>query len=90
MKHYLRLAALSAVICALSGGQAIASELVYTPVNPNFGGNPFNAAPLQSSAEAQKQFVNDGGGFALPDFSGLEDAIIDLGDPPDPPDPPAP
>lgn len=31
-------------------------ELTYQPVNPNFGGNPFNAAPLLSNAQAQNDF----------------------------------
>lgn len=30
-----------------------AGELVYQPVNPNFGGNPFNGAPLLAAASAQ-------------------------------------
>lgn len=29
-----------------------ASELVYAPVNPSFGGSPFNGGPLLSSAQA--------------------------------------
>jgi len=33
-----------------------ASELVYTPVNPSFGGNPFNSSHLQSLATAQRQY----------------------------------
>lgn len=32
---------------------ALASELVYQPVNPNFGGNSFNGAYLQALANAQ-------------------------------------
>ena len=30
-----------------------AGELVYLPANPSFGGNPFNAAPLLTNAQAQ-------------------------------------
>ncbi len=33
-------------------------QLVYTPVNPNFGGNTFNYAWLLSSAEAQNSFTD--------------------------------
>lgn len=33
-----------------------ASELRYQPVNPSFGGNPFNSSHLQNLAETQKQF----------------------------------
>lgn len=34
---------------------AAATELVYTPVNPNFGGNPLNGATLLSAAQAQNK-----------------------------------
>ena len=33
-----------------------AQELVYTPVNPSFGGNPFNSAHLLGIADAQNDF----------------------------------
>ena len=39
-------------IC-LTAGSVWAGEITYNPVNPNFGGNPFNAAPLLSAASAQ-------------------------------------
>ncbi len=39
--------------CAFAGGLQ-ASELVYTPINPTFGGNPLNASQLQAVASAQK------------------------------------
>lgn len=39
--------------CAFAGGVQ-ASELVYTPINPTFGGNPLNASQLQAVASAQK------------------------------------
>lgn len=35
---------------------AAASELVYTPVNPSFGGNPINGAWLLGSAQAQSDY----------------------------------
>ena len=35
-------------------GEAQASELVYTPINPTFGGNALNASQLQYTATAQK------------------------------------
>lgn len=43
----------SGVLLALS---ASASELVYTPVNPTFGGNPANSPGLQANASAQNDF----------------------------------
>ena len=39
----------AALLCCAA---AQASELVYTPVNPSFGGSPFNGAPLLNSAQA--------------------------------------
>lgn len=36
---------------------ASAQQLVYTPINPAFGGNPFNASQLLSLANAQNQFL---------------------------------
>ncbi|MBJ6749914.1 curli assembly protein CsgF [Geomonas anaerohicana] len=42
------------VMCIFMGGQAFASELVHTPVNPSFvGGNAFNGAYLLNSAAMQ-------------------------------------
>ncbi|AWY43950.1 curli production assembly protein CsgF [Pseudomonas putida] len=38
--------------CAL----AQATELVYTPVNPSFGGNPLNGTWLLNNAQAQNDF----------------------------------
>lgn len=35
---------------------ASASELVYTPINPSFGGNPFNSAHLLGVATAQSKY----------------------------------
>ena len=36
---------------------AEASELVYQPVNPSFGGNPYNASWLMQQAEAQNTYT---------------------------------
>ena len=48
---------------ALLAGGLVASvgfagELTYRPINPSFGGSPFNAAPLLSNASAQNQTVD--------------------------------
>jgi curli production assembly/transport component CsgF len=37
-----------------------AQQLVYTPINPAFGGNPFNATQLESDASAQNQYKLSG------------------------------
>lgn len=38
------------------GGLVQATELVYTPVNPSFGGNPLNGTWLLNNAQAQNDF----------------------------------
>jgi curli production assembly/transport component CsgF len=37
--------------------QVAATELVYTPINPTFGGNPYNAQGLMSIAQAQNSYT---------------------------------
>ena len=44
-----------ALVCGLSYS-ASAQDLVYQPVNPSFGGNPFNSAHLLAIANAQNDF----------------------------------
>jgi len=39
----------------LSSQVAYASELVYTPINPSFGGNPLNGSFLLGKAQAQNK-----------------------------------
>jgi curli production assembly/transport component CsgF len=34
-----------------------AGTLIYTPINPSFGGNPLNGSTLLSQAQAQNQFT---------------------------------
>ncbi len=49
---------------AASMTMAAAGDLVYTPVNPSFGGNPLNSAHLLGLANAQRdataEGINDG------------------------------
>lgn len=45
------------MLAALVLGQtAHADELVYTPINPSFGGNPFNSSHLLGIANAQNDY----------------------------------
>jgi curli production assembly/transport component CsgF len=39
-----------------SGSLVQATELVYTPVNPSFGGNPLNGTWLLNNAQAQNDY----------------------------------
>ena len=42
----------------LTSSQSIASELVYSPVNPSFGGNPINGSYLLSNAQFQNKHTS--------------------------------
>ena len=55
MKAKITLKNLIIPLLGLSGtiGGAQASELIYEPVNPNFGGNPLNGTYLLSNAQSQ-------------------------------------
>ncbi len=44
------------VMCFGLSVPATAQDIVYTPVNPSFGGNPFNSAHLLGVANAQNDF----------------------------------
>lgn len=37
-----------------------AQQLIYTPINPAFGGNPFNSTQLEADANAQNQYKSTG------------------------------
>ena len=39
-----------------SGGLVQATELVYTPINPTFGGNPLNGTWLLNKAQSQNDY----------------------------------
>lgn len=52
----LRPAAIAAGLCIASTSPALAGDLVYTPINPSFGGNPFNSSHLLGIANAQNKF----------------------------------
>jgi hypothetical protein len=69
-----RLAAISAAgLIAAMTGQAFAGELVYRPINPNFGGDPLNGNYILGTAQAQQEGGGGGSGFSIdfPDFGGI-------------------
>jgi curli production assembly/transport component CsgF len=49
-------AALAAGIAVAFSQAAPAQDMVYTPIDPTFGGNPFNSAHLLGIANAQNKF----------------------------------
>lgn len=52
----MRGVAFAVAACAASA-PAGAQQYVYTPVNPSFGGNPFNSSHLLALANSQNQFL---------------------------------
>ena len=48
---------LGGLLVLTSGTLATASELIYQPINPAFGGNPSNAPMLLNEANAQNNFT---------------------------------
>ncbi|HEY9460160.1 MAG TPA: curli assembly protein CsgF [Paralcaligenes sp.] len=58
--------AFAALLMSAVCGGATASQIIYTPVNPAFGGNPFNGAVLLDKAQAQNKYTDpDLGSSAL-------------------------
>ncbi|HWE47951.1 MAG TPA: curli assembly protein CsgF [Caulobacteraceae bacterium] len=56
MRKWAFLAAVLAAALTVSAQSAGAQQLVYTPINPAFGGNPGNTAQLEADAAAQNPF----------------------------------
>lgn len=66
-----------AALSVSASAPALASELVYHPVSPTFGGNPLNGSFLLSTAQAQGEGTKSG--QQGPDLSGLDNALSNLG-----------
>lgn len=67
MKNFITIV----LLCA--SAQMFSQQLVYKPVNPNFGGDTFNYQQLLSSAEAQNKFEDpNAAGFGQDERSELE------------------
>ncbi|MGF1462947.1 MAG: curli assembly protein CsgF [Maricaulaceae bacterium] len=65
----LTLAGLALGLATVSAAPATAQSFVYQPVNPSFGGNPFNSSHLIGLAQIQNDFEPP-----LDPASGLSDA----------------
>lgn len=76
MRKFLASAVLAAAVAAplTSAG---ATEQLYRPVSPTFGGNPLNGSFLLSTAQAQGYGAKSGQNS--PDLSGLNAALSNLG-----------
>lgn len=58
---------------------ALATEQVYHPISPTFGGNPLNGPFLLSTAQAQGEGTKSGN--QGPDLSGLTNALQNAANP---------
>lgn len=47
---------------AVAAPSAAAQELIYEPISPSFGGNPFNSSHLLATAEAQNDYKDPDAG----------------------------
>ncbi|MDC7995802.1 curli assembly protein CsgF [Altibacter sp. HG106] len=56
-------------------GIGFSQQLVYRPVNPNFGGDTFNYQQLLSSANAQNSFTNPDSRAGLSDLDTFSESI---------------
>jgi curli production assembly/transport component CsgF len=78
-KYYWAIPAM-VMFVAQAPATAFASEMVYHPVIPAFGGNPLNGAALLSTAQAQGEGVKSGS--QGPDLSGLNNTLNNIGSSP--------
>jgi len=56
MKRSIAIATCAVATSLVASGTAFAQQLVYTPINPQFGGNPLNATQLEADASAQNKY----------------------------------
>jgi len=56
--HDWKIMALACLMTNAMVGSTLASTLLYTPINPTFGGNPLNGPFLLQEGQAQNQFTN--------------------------------
>ncbi|TCJ41209.1 curli assembly protein CsgF [Parafrankia sp. BMG5.11] len=55
-QFWARAAKVSAISAALMVTPAVAQDITYQPIDPSFGGNPFNSAHLLGIANAQNDY----------------------------------
>ena len=67
----------SLVVGVLLSTSASATEQIYRPVSPTFGGNALNGGFLLSTAQAQGNGTKSG--QQSPDLSGLNNALSGIG-----------
>ena len=73
----LTISSAALVVGLLLSGSAFATEQIYRPVSPTFGGNALNGNFLLSTAQAQGNGTKSG--QQSPDLSGLTNALSGIG-----------
>jgi len=77
MKNISLFKALYLACILLISNITTASEIVYKPINPTFGGNPLNGNFLLGQAQAQNEFATDAANGSVDRFEDrLENAIL--------------
>lgn len=69
----------AALVLLLLPGQGFASDLIYNPTNPAFGGFPGNFDFLVGTAQIQNKFAEGGGGNGGPPVINFPPIDIDIG-----------
>ena len=73
MKDFLRTTSFSFILLMFfSGHPTYADQLVYEPVNPNFGGSPFNGSQLLNNALSQNKHKEESKSIASPFSNSFE------------------
>ena len=63
------------ILFLVASSYSFGQQLVYTPKNPAFGGDPFNYTWLLNSANAQNGFQGDNGLGDFGNLDGLNDSL---------------
>ena len=63
MRHSSTSRLLAATLMLATAGLVQAGDLIYRPINPSFGGDPFNSSHLLQTAEIQNEHKDDGSDF---------------------------
>ncbi len=64
---------IACILFLISSGTVLASQLIWTPINPAFGGSPFNGAWLLSSAQIQNKLTMPREPYERPETDPIED-----------------
>lgn len=64
---------IACILFLISSGTVSATQLIWTPINPSFGGSSFNGAWLLSSAQAQNKLIKPREPYEMPERDPIEE-----------------